>query len=32
MSGRQRLSSGATLAEALEIFRSKLSLVSSDPG
>src|ERR1700744_1258096 len=25
MSGRQRLSSGASLAEALEIFRSKLS-------
>jgi hypothetical protein len=30
MSGRQRLSSGATLAEALEIFRSKLSLVASE--
>jgi hypothetical protein len=29
MSGRQRLSSGATLGEALEIFRSKLSLVAS---
>jgi hypothetical protein len=28
MSGRQRLSSGATLAEALEFFRSKLALVA----
>ena len=31
MSGRQRLSTGATLADALEVFRSKLSLVGSDP-
>ena len=31
MSGRQRLSTGATLAEALEIFRTKLSLVTSGP-
>jgi hypothetical protein len=29
MSGRQRLSTGATLADALEIFRGKLSLVAS---
>jgi Protein of unknown function (DUF2794) len=29
LSGRQRLSSGATLAEALEFFRTKLSLVAS---
>lgn len=28
LSGRQRVSSGATLGEALEIFRSKLALVS----
>jgi len=31
MSGRQRLSTGSTLAEALEIFRTKLSLVASGP-
>lgn len=31
MSGRQRLSAGETLAEALEVFRSKLSLVTSGP-
>jgi hypothetical protein len=32
MSGRQRLSSGATLVEALEFFRSKLLLVAGEPG
>ena len=31
LSGRQRLSSGATLAEALEFFRGKLALVASEP-
>src|SRR5580700_1289958 len=30
LSGRQRLSVGATLAEALEFFRGKLALVASD--
>ena len=29
MSGRQRLQSGATLAEALDYFRGKLSLVAN---
>ena len=29
LSGRQRLSAGATLAEALEFFRGKLALVAS---
>jgi hypothetical protein len=32
MSGRQRLRSGPTLAEALEFFRGKLSLVASGLG
>jgi hypothetical protein len=31
LSGRQRLSAGATLAEALEFFRGKLALVASEP-
>jgi len=32
MSGRQRLQSGATLGDALDYFRGKLSLVASGPG
>jgi hypothetical protein len=32
LSGRQRLSAGATLAEALEFFRGKLALVASEAG
>jgi len=32
MSGRQRLRSGATLAEALEYFRGKLALVAAGLG
>jgi hypothetical protein len=31
LTGRQRLSSGTTLAEALEFFRGKLFLVASEP-
>jgi hypothetical protein len=32
MSGRQRLQTGATLGDALDYFRGKLSLVASGPG
>jgi hypothetical protein len=32
LSGRQRLSAGQTLAEALEFFRSKLALIASARG
>lgn len=32
MSGRQRLQTGATLGDALDYFRGKLSLVAGGPG